>query len=653
MESSPPIYKKITSLTTPPNTVLPGGLPVYDTERSEFITWIEKPVKVVDLLSDEKNRKWALRGSIRLDQLEAFGIRLAEKTTQLLFPKNTVRLDAFRGVLYPLQFVFQTQDETSARSGSLEQKDIFLVNRQQDFSSGEQKIVDLVSLGGTKVQKSVLGLYIADPMMFQEANISPDIYPPKTLRLDLPPNHIPSQHTGECSSDSLQTDLFFADGFTSFFAGNADVIYQQFIRSNPRVLFDIDHPDLVKAVASLFQVTGGTQDDIHISFILASMVRRFILIRLMDMSNPRQINSLKVTQTACLIPKGVPKVSTFKGRRKSINLYASMSVHERLLALVGKKFEMKSNFTLDPEGYSQNDFMSMLCKIMRGIQLPLPLFHILLFSTDVLITIPPMYVTSVKFAIYHPQHGGHSLSLFRNNDIWHLQDDNIGIARNIDKDFDLDDFLQERSKLFVSDFAHLPMKSIEFFKQSKLLSANEVSSEAYKRYTYYGYQTRKHEQRVFHIEKESMYGEFWPERDQRIYFCYGSLTEKHTAGAKAYCVSQGLAAPQKPNRISSKESEPAVNANVEPAPKIKALSLSEELLIQLTTPYISSKEAKQKKELLFANISSADVAGQLTAFASDSSKSKGKAVSALVASTYEEDITHQLTGFSRTTDKGK
>ena len=149
------------------------------------------------------------------------------------------------------------------------------------------------------------------------------------------------------------------------------------------------------------------------------------------------------------------------------------------------------------------------------------------------------------------------------------------------------------------------------------------------------------QQRIFYIEREAMYREIFEERDHRIYFCYGELTEAHKLGALITCPRSAKATP-------AAEPEPP-----SPPSRIKPLDLSTQLLEQLTTPYSVEKPTPVKKLAEFANISRTELAKQFTGFSPGAPAPREKPFPAAFPNSYTSMLASQFTAFSKTTERGK
>lgn len=642
MSSKPPL-KSLQELKSFGNFILPGGLPVYDTKDGSFLFFIETPIVLNNLLG---NVPRASRGGIRLDQLRAFGIGLEDEKVVFQYPDKQISLESYTGTLEPLQLVFEKPSELDKVTKATMSQFLLLVLHEQTLEAGNTKTIRARYVTETQeTEISVLGLCIANPQQFQNANLEPSIYPPSSLRLDLPPNHIPSQHLGECASDTMQTELFFADGFHEVFATQAEAIYKQFIKANPRVLFDVEHPELLRATIERLRVIKSSENLDSVQHILANMVRRYIFVRLLDFSTTKQIETLKVQQTQCLIPKGVSKLGEMRGRRPSINLYGGLSIHEHILKIVGRRFELGKNYTVQARGYNYFHYIKIICSILESMEMTIP-YTILLARRLKIVPVNPAAVRAVSIFVENIVSAtafGHVISIFRNSNKWYLQDNNIGIAKYIDDVLDIDFFLGNLCRFFLCDFNHLKLKETQPLLENQWFTEDEIQKGHHKASTYYGFIYRDKTgvlvQRILYVDRGVSSNDSFMEGDLRLIYCIGEVSPEAHKAAETACY---------PGQTSNSNTK-----NVPVATTVsKRLTLSEEVLQQLQAPFDrplarATKEANPLPPSLTSQLQE-----QLSGFEKKAPVKKPTAASLLSVKNLSA-LKNQFSGFSNTTDKGK
>lgn len=518
-------------------TALPGGITVYDSTGSS--KRLKKPTLFPDL------EKQTIQ-SVSKKDLEGQGIRVISKSNgaigvQFVYPKNQQSLLSFVGTLPAYTYIFTNPSEDPKKHRVELTSEVFQTTSDIDFTAEEPTQFQVLGVfTNTSQEISRLGHFIS---LQQQSQPNKSQFPPDDLRLFLPPVHIPSQHLGDCAADTIQTALFFADGFQEIFAELANTLYKKYIRTEPLVVLGVDNPTLIEEVRKAFSVppTISQQEQDAIT-VFASMIRRFILVRLLDFGTEEEIAALKIPPTTCLLPGAVPPMGIVRGRRKSLNLLSGATLARKISrifepsSLIGPDLKLKpTEITLQLE----HDFFCLLFRLTQQAMMHSFIFErvkpIPVETSTIRAILYPLILTQKNQGAQSLEEGGHSISLFRFQDQWYLQDDNIGIAKPLPK-FDLEHYIQGKSEFFITSFSFLQNKSdlIEqgFFRQE------EFRAGIPRGYVYYGYRyttsSGLQKEKILHKDTLSYNGRF-DAGGASLFLCIGEISEDQKKKAVLRC----------------------------------------------------------------------------------------------------------------------
>ena len=562
---------------------LPGGITVYTSSGTS--SKLTKPTLLTDLQGQQIQ-------SVSKQDLDDQGIRLQSTNkgaqVQFVYPKLKQSLLLFVGVLPSNTLIFTNPSEDPMKHRQELTSEVFQTTADIELTSSEPTTLSVRRLNDREqVEISRLGHFIS---LSARPQTRP-VFPPSDLRLYLPPVHIPSQHLGDCAADTIQTALFYADGFQEEFAELANTLYTKYIQTEPLVLFGVDNPKLVEEVRSAYSLsTSLSQQDEDALAIFATMIRRYILVRLLDFGTEDQIASLHIPPTTCLLPGAVPSLENVKTRRKSINVLAGATIARKL----SRVFEPSSmlNSTLKLKGTeikltTEHAFFCLLFKLFKQRTMHSMIWNsnnpVLFDTSTIRVILFSLMLTKKNTGVDSLEGEGHSTSLFRFQDIWYLQDDNIGIAKLL-PDFNLEHFLSKKGIFFISSYKQLQNKSdlIEqgFFTEKELREGKAT------RLTYYGYRYLNNsfwKEKILHKESVAYSARFDAEVDS-LYLCVGDIHPVLITAATAKCTSISAAVPKDVVKGSPKVKElpPALLAQMNlpttaPVSKTRAIASFREL----------------------------------------------------------------------------
>jgi hypothetical protein len=162
----------------------------------------------------------------------------------------------------------------------------------------------------------------------------------------------------------------------------------------------------------------------------------------------------------------------------------------------------------------------------------------------------PLMMTKKNTGVASLEGGGHSISLFRFQDTWYLQDDNIGIANPLAQ-FQLEHFLSKKGDFFISSYKQLQNKSdlIEqgFFTEKELRDGKAL------RYTFYGYRYAHDsflKEKILYKEPVSYSGRF-DAGPAVLYLCVGDIDPVSMAAAMERCTPTSTSETKRPTKIST------------------------------------------------------------------------------------------------------
>ena len=554
---------------------LPGGIHVYDSTGTPKT--LSKPMTITDL------QKQGIE-SVSKEDLETQGVRIISTNEglrrQMVYPKTKQSLLSFQGTLPGLSYIFTNPSEDPAKQRQELTSEVYQTLVDIDFTDAEPTTFSVRHLlDGNSVEISRLGHLISrlTPESTRKA------FPPNDLRLYLPPVHIPSQHLGDCAADTIQTALFFADGFQEEFAELANTLYKKYIRSEPLVLFGIDNPKLKEEVQKAYRLPESLsqQQDDTVS-VFANMVRRYILVRLLDFGTEEEIATLPVPSTTCLLRSAVPQIGLVRERRKSVNVLAGSTIARKISRIFEPSSMFTSDLKLKPTEIHMKLEHTFFCTLF--LLFKLARLHALVWKVGVPLPFDTSMIRAILFPLLQSKQntgtkslegGGHSISVFLFQGEWYLQDDNIGIAKLIPS-FDVDHFISNKGEFFITSYRNLRNKSdlIEqgFFTEDELKRGNGM------RYVYYGYKYTGGmypKEKILHKDSLSYSGRY-DSGEAALYLCVGELTAEQ----------------KKPAIFSCGEilSEAVVKPAAKEFPKVK--NLSAEILEQMNMPTSASTSTK-------------------------------------------------------------
>jgi hypothetical protein len=516
---------------------IPGGTTVYDSTGKSSI--LEIPTAVSKLLE-----KGVMEVSLKEIQKQGITVNtgIAEGTIRFVYPQKLQSLVSFVGTLPAHTLVFTNPSENPKNHPTELTNEVYLTEEDVEFQSTEPTTFSAIRPSDSSVHSiSRLGHMISFINLQQKKTP----FPPSDLRLFLPPVHIASQHAGDCAADSLQTVLFFADFYLEVFANGANEIYKKYIQTDQTVIFNVDDPRLVEEIRERFHVTDRGSRTTDLLFVFASMVRRFILIRLLDFGTPEEIQSLQVPQTTCLLPSAVSNVAGPRQRRKSINILSGVTIARRLSRI----FDPKGMFTANKKLMGteinlmvEHTFYCLLFQIFN-----IPEFKSIIFDNHLGAPCDVSQITAVLFAClqtkkdkyYAGEEGeGHSISIFRNNDQWYLQDDNIGIAIPM-QNFDVEHYFTKQGEFFFRSFEQLPNKT-QIIEQ-RFFTKNDWQKRKPLNYTFYGYDykdtTGQTKQKICAISNTINYMSEYMSGPTRLILFHGDIDPEKNKKATSSCTA--------------------------------------------------------------------------------------------------------------------
>lgn len=571
---------------------LPGGISVYtSTGTSSKLT---KPTLLTDLQGQQIQ-------SVSKQDLEDQGIRIQSTNkgtgprVQFVYPKVQQSLLSFIGVLPSNTLIFTNPSEDTNKHRQELTSEVFQTTSDIEFTISEPTTLSVYHLNDREqVEISRLGHFISLSAPSQKK----PVFPPSDLRLYLPPVHIPSQHLGDCAADTVQTALFYADGFQEEFAELANTLYKKYIQTEPLVLFGVDNPKLIEEVRSTYSLSDSlSQQEEDALAVFSNMIRRYILVRLLDFGTEEEIASLHIPPTSCILPAAVPSMGNVRTRRKSINVLAGATIARKISRVFDPSSMLSSSLKLKETEISLNvehAFFCLLFKLFKQRTMHSMIWELnkpLLFDTSTIkVILFSLMLTKKNTGVASLEGGGHSISLFHFQDTWYLQDDNIGIAKLL-PDFDLDHFLSKKGVFFISSYNQLQNKSdlIEqgFFTEKELREGKGA------RLTYYGYRYANNlywKEKILH--KESVvYSARYDAGAASLYLCFGEISPESIASATQRCVK------------SSTTTLTTTGVTSKGAQKVK--NLSPELLAQMNIPTrgpVSEQRATASFDTLRKNI---------------------------------------------------
>jgi hypothetical protein len=566
-----PIESLISSLVS-----LPGGITVYDSLGTS--SKLTKPTLISELQSKKIQ-------SVSKQDLDDQGIRIQSTNkggrVQFVYPKAKQSLVSFVGVLPSNTLIFTNPSEDPMKHRQELTSEVFQTTADIELTNSEPTTLSVRRINDSEqVEISRLGHFISLSAQSQRKSS----FPPNDLRLYLPPVHIPSQHLGDCAADTVQTALFYADGFQEEFAELANTLYKKYIRTEPLVLFGVDNPKLVKEVRVAYSLSDSlSQQEEDALAVFSTMIRRYILVRLLDFGTEEEIASLKIPPTTCLLPGAVPSLGNPLGRRKSINALAGATIARKISrifepsSMLGSNLKLKEteiNLTMEHAFFcllftllNQKTMHSMIWLRNNPISFDASSIRAILF---------PLMLTKKNAGMSSLEEGGHSISLFRFQDTWYLQDDNIGIANPLEQ-FNLEHFLTKKSEFFISSYKQLQNKSdlIEqgFFTEKELRDGKAL------RYTFYGYRYAHDsflKEKILYKEPVSYSGRF-DAGPAVLYLCVGDIDPVSMAAAMERCTPTSTSETKRPTKIS---------------PTVKALPPA--LLAQMNLPTTAAVSENRK-----------------------------------------------------------
>jgi hypothetical protein len=573
--------EKISIESLPSNLVaLPGGISVYDSTGTRSM--LLKPSFVSDIKAKGIQ-------SVSSKELEEQGVRIG-KGLQLVYPKRQQSLVSFVGTLPAYTLIFTNPSEDTSKHRHELTSEVFQTTTDIELTNAEPTLLNVRRIhDGESIEISRLGHFIA---LSQQQQPKPS-FPPDDLRLYLPPVHIPSQHLGDCAADTIQTALFFADGFQEEFAQRANTVYKNYIHTEQSLLFQVDNPKLKDELRKAYGLSESLprQEEDALA-VFASMVRRYILVRLLDFGTEQEIASLNIPPTTCILPAAVPQMGLVKGRRKSVNLLAGATIARKLSRVFEPSGYLTSNLKLKETEITlltEHTFFCLLFKLFKQRQMHsmiVELANLFGFESEtskLRAILFPLMQTTKNGGSQSLEAGGHSISMFRFQETWYLQDDNIGIAKPLPQ-FDPEHFIKTKGNFFISSYTNLTNKS-DLIEQG-FFTEQELRQGIPQRFVYYGYKYRNGEyfkEKI--LSKESItYTGRYDAGTTVLFLCFGDIDPESIKGVANQCK-----APIEEPALPSTSSESRV--------KVKVKDLPPDLIAQLTLATPSEKRPNRKSSV--------------------------------------------------------
>ena len=268
-------------------------------------------------------------------------------------------------------------------------------------------------------------------------------------------NYIQSQHIGECSYDSTQIILFFADGFRQVFGKFAEDILNQAYKQKDETgdtkfnLFKLFNLDKLfeDVVGTYFGVEASNPQAPYLKSFLARAIRRYIMIKLQDggwlMDHVLQAFKIPSVQTTCLAPFKPPSGAL---RRGSFNASAGVTTAETLMEMTGRKIEM-TNGEFTTRGATPEQFLEVMEVILNGLTLPEPTLKSRFTMTQTYNAANFDNLVAIKIGS-SSQVGGHANTIIRYRNQFYYCDNNIGQAVLLHPQLTSDIELKEGSIVF-------------------------------------------------------------------------------------------------------------------------------------------------------------------------------------------------------------
>lgn len=572
-----------TSLKSIKLPYIPGGTTIYDLKGKAHT--VKVPIALAKLLE-------AGYEEISLPSLEAQGIQVSKSQVRFVYPKQQQSLVSFVGILPAHTLVFTNPSEDPKVHSKELTHEVYMTQEDIEFTSTEPATFPAIRiLDSTPQILSRLG-HMISLINIQQSNL---VFPPPDLRLYLPPVHIASQHAGDCGADSLQTALFFADFFSDVFANLANELYKKYINTDSTVLFTVDDPRLLKEVRTYFHVDAVDQKEEDALVVFTSMLRRFLLIRLLDFGTKEEIASLNIPSTVCLLPSAVPSLAAPPKRRKSINTLAGVTIARR----ISRVFDPKSMFTADKK-LMETDISLLIehsyyCLLFKTFHLPQ--FTSLIHENHKGAPCELSQITAILYSCqqtkkdknYGGTEGeGHSISIFRNAEVWYLQDDNIGIAQPM-KNFDFEHYITTAGEVFFRSWEQLPNKT-QLIEQGYFTEEDLRKGKA-RRHTFYGYDYKDKssgyiKQKIFVATNLADYMSEYKSGSLKLMLIKGEISPEKNKEAYLSCI------PKEPEKVVAPV-----------APKeVKLKPLSSSILEQLDTNYKQGAAPRPTQTAMIRNL---------------------------------------------------
>lgn len=514
-------------------THIPGGVSIYDSAQKNQL--LSRPTSIAEVKTTYPS--FSLVSGTDLAK-QGIAVNMDPFSIQYRYPQPQQTLQSFIGTLPSYTLLFTNPSEDPSKYKFELTTEIYQTTTDITFDTTTpthfpvKRVID-----GSIMEISRLGHMIA--MQSPQQEKLP--FPPTDLHLYLPPVHIPSQHLGDCAADSIQSLLFFSDKLQQVFAGAADTLYKKYIQTDKSVLFNVGDSRLVEEIRSLFHLSQGNQEEEDILFIFASMLRRFILVRLLDFGTNEEISSLKIPQTTCMVPSAIPPMQPIRGRRKSINVLSGPTLALRITRL----FEQSTSF-LTSELKLEGPKITLLrehifyCKLFALFKQTA--FHSVVMETRKTYE-PPCarnQIVGVSFGVHvgkwdpgaqRHDESGHAFSIFLWDDSWYLQDDNLGIAYAM-PGFSFDECMNKKGYFFISSYLQLLKKT--GLVEQKYFTQEQLAAGKAKEYGFYGYRyvegNQVKEKVLLAIPRASYHASFL-EGPTRLYLCIGDIDKTKQKGA--------------------------------------------------------------------------------------------------------------------------